>query len=82
MWREAAAIAVVSGCCASDAAAETRFQGADAIAAAGGAATALAEQPRTAMGAPVPAVNEHRDVGRNDPCWCGSGKKFKRCHGA
>jgi hypothetical protein len=35
MWREAAAIAVVSGCCAPDAAAETRFQGADAIAAAG-----------------------------------------------
>lgn len=22
------------------------------------------------------------DVGRNDPCWCGSGKKFKKCHGA
>ena len=21
-------------------------------------------------------------VGRNDPCWCGSGKKFKLCHGA
>jgi uncharacterized protein YecA (UPF0149 family) len=21
-------------------------------------------------------------VGRNDPCHCGSGKKFKRCHGA
>jgi len=21
-------------------------------------------------------------VGRNDPCWCGSGKKFKFCHGA
>lgn len=20
--------------------------------------------------------------GRNDPCWCGSGKKFKKCHGA
>jgi uncharacterized protein YecA (UPF0149 family) len=20
-------------------------------------------------------------VGRNDPCPCGSGKKFKRCHG-
>jgi preprotein translocase subunit SecA len=20
--------------------------------------------------------------GRNDPCWCGSGKKYKRCHGA
>jgi SEC-C motif/Family of unknown function (DUF5677) len=23
-----------------------------------------------------------RDVGRNDPCPCGSGKKYKRCHGA
>ncbi|HVA89645.1 MAG TPA: SEC-C metal-binding domain-containing protein, partial [Chloroflexota bacterium] len=20
-------------------------------------------------------------LGRNDPCWCGSGKKFKQCHG-
>ena len=19
-------------------------------------------------------------VGRNDPCWCGSGKKYKKCH--
>jgi preprotein translocase subunit SecA len=25
--------------------------------------------------------NEHTDIGRNDPCWCGSGKKFKKCHG-
>jgi SEC-C motif len=24
----------------------------------------------------------YRNVGRNDPCPCGSGKKFKRCHGA
>ena len=31
----------------------------------------------------VPIVKEqHEKVGRNDPCWCGSGKKFKRCHGA
>ena len=21
-----------------------------------------------------------KKLGRNDPCWCGSGKKFKRCH--
>ena len=27
-------------------------------------------------------VDEERQVGRNDPCWCGSGKKFKKCHGA
>jgi len=32
--------------------------------------------------AQAPAVNEHKDLGRNDPCWCGSGKKYKRCHGA
>ncbi len=23
-----------------------------------------------------------RQIGRNDPCWCGSGKKYKKCHGA
>lgn len=23
-----------------------------------------------------------KKLGRNDPCWCGSGKKFKKCHGA
>jgi preprotein translocase subunit SecA len=21
------------------------------------------------------------DIGRNDPCHCGSGKKYKQCHG-
>lgn len=26
-----------------------------------------------------PAINPHRNVGRNDPCPCGSGKKFKKC---
>jgi preprotein translocase subunit SecA len=27
-------------------------------------------------------VDDRDRVGRNDPCWCGSGKKFKKCHGA
>jgi preprotein translocase subunit SecA len=27
-------------------------------------------------------VDENEQIGRNDPCWCGSGKKFKKCHGA
>jgi preprotein translocase subunit SecA len=31
--------------------------------------------------APVVKTAEEK-VGRNDPCWCGSGKKFKHCHGA
>jgi len=60
--------------------------GAEVIAAAGasGAATALAAPPEPSDGsfAQAPAVNEHKDLGRNDPCWCGSGKKYKRCHGA
>jgi preprotein translocase subunit SecA len=38
--------------------------------------------------APLPGPVEQRrvdrseQIGRNDPCWCGSGKKFKKCHGA
>ncbi|MGZ4333776.1 MAG: SEC-C metal-binding domain-containing protein, partial [Gaiellaceae bacterium] len=27
-------------------------------------------------------LDENEKLGRNDPCWCGSGKKFKKCHGA
>jgi preprotein translocase subunit SecA len=53
--------------------------GADVIAAAGGLAPAETALPP----APKQVVNdETHNVGRNDPCWCGSGKKFKRCHGA
>lgn len=29
---------------------------------------------------PQPINNPHKKLGRNDPCWCGSGKKYKRCH--
>lgn len=29
-----------------------------------------------------PVRNPLKDVGRNDPCPCGSQKKFKKCHGA
>ena len=32
--------------------------------------------------APEPFVREGRKIGRNEPCPCGSGKKFKQCHGA
>ncbi len=28
-----------------------------------------------------PFVREGRKVGRNEPCPCGSGKKYKQCHG-
>ncbi|MEO7200406.1 MAG: preprotein translocase subunit SecA, partial [Dokdonella sp.] len=36
------------------------------------------EQPRQA----IPAHRDAAKVGRNDPCPCGSGKKYKHCHGA
>ncbi len=26
-------------------------------------------------------IKKEPQLGRNDPCWCGSGKKFKKCHG-
>jgi len=42
------------------------------------------------VGAPTPKQSSSRGtyvqassaptLGRNDPCWCGSGKKWKRCH--
>jgi len=28
-----------------------------------------------------PKVNDKKKIGRNDPCPCGSGKKYKQCHG-
>jgi hypothetical protein len=37
------------------------------------------EWPDAEMGYGEPAINPFRDVGRNDPCPCGSGKKFKKC---
>lgn len=29
---------------------------------------------------PLPLMRSLPDLGRNDPCWCGSGKKYKHCH--
>jgi preprotein translocase subunit SecA len=67
--------------------------GAEAIAMAsaeaGAAAAAyedgeISEQEMSVLPEPVEQrrVDEHQQIGRNDPCWCGSGKKFKKCHGA
>ncbi|MGI8714240.1 MAG: SEC-C metal-binding domain-containing protein, partial [Solirubrobacteraceae bacterium] len=60
--------------------------GSAAIAAAAGGAAAEAgdAEPEYEEIAPVQQriVDEEQQIGRNDPCWCGSGKKFKKCHGA
>jgi len=61
--------------------------GAGAIAAAAAAEGELAADGFEAEPEPVPVVQQRRvesdeQIGRNDPCWCGSGKKYKKCHGA
>ncbi|MEK7102125.1 MAG: SEC-C metal-binding domain-containing protein, partial [Patescibacteria group bacterium] len=40
-----------------------------------------AEQAQ-ALGSPRAGVEGSNKIGRNDPCHCGSGKKYKKCHGA
>jgi preprotein translocase subunit SecA len=59
---------------------------AGAVQAAPGATQAAAPSTETAAPASPVATqtvpSEYAGVGRNDPCPCGSGKKFKRCHGA
>jgi preprotein translocase subunit SecA len=55
--------------------------------AAGAAAVAPEGYVDGEDGVPVAPIVETRhlsdeeQIGRNDPCWCGSGKKFKKCHG-
>jgi preprotein translocase subunit SecA len=64
--------------------------GAGALAAAAAAAGsegahAYAEGGEEAEAMPVVeqrVVDDEHQLGRNDPCWCGSGKKYKKCHGA
>ena len=47
---------------------------------AGSAVAPAADAPPPA--APKPITRAQPKVGRNDPCPCGSGKKYKQCHGA
>jgi preprotein translocase subunit SecA len=61
--------------------------GAMAMAAAAGGAAAAEDDGDGGASMLPPVVEQRRvdeseNIGRNDPCWCGSGKKFKKCHGA
>jgi preprotein translocase subunit SecA len=63
---------------------ETRH---DEVGQFGGADTARPQNATTAMSqaanpANATVVRTYPKVGRNDPCPCGSGKKYKHCHGA
>jgi len=55
-------------------------EGESAVAAANAAREAAMNQP-PAQAPAKPFVREQKKLGRNDPCHCGSGKKFKQCHG-
>ncbi len=57
--------------------------GAAAMAVAGGGEAVATGVPSSAgVVTQTVRASEHEKLGRNDPCWCGSGKKFKKCHGA
>ena len=57
-----------------------------AAAALGGASGSAASPVPARVGGDDAVVKTVRrdepKLGRNDPCWCGSGKKYKKCHGA
>ncbi len=65
------------------AAGNMQFQHADAPALGGGqqAAPPQGGQTPPPQQPAEPFVRDSRKVGRNEPCPCGSGKKFKQCHG-
>jgi preprotein translocase subunit SecA len=81
--------AAQSGAAAINAAATGAAMGTAGSAAALGSNGGPAE-PHDAMALAGPAmepvqqrvVDAEQQTGRNDPCWCGSNKKFKKCHGA
>lgn len=57
---------------------QMEYQHAEASALAVGAPGPMDESPQETQ---QPFVREGRKVGRNEPCPCGSGKKYKHCHG-
>ena len=46
----------------------------------GGWTPAAASTPTAARPVPAPRTPTGEKIGRNDPCYCGSGKKYKKCH--
>ena len=56
-----------------------QFQHAEAPSITGGAPQAQEPEPSEPA---APFQREVRKIGRNEPCPCGSGRKFKQCHGA
>jgi preprotein translocase subunit SecA len=60
---------------------QVNYQHAEAESPLSGGGDGGAEPQAAAAAAEQPYVRDGKKIGRNDPCWCGSGKKFKQCHG-
>ncbi len=60
---------------------QMKFQHAQASALGGQPAQAVQPGQPPQAAPQTPFVRDGRKVGRNEPCPCGSGKKFKQCHG-
>ena len=58
-----------------------RLAAAQAVPAGAGGPPDLPPPPAPPAATPAPFVRGERKVGRNEPCPCGSGKKYKQCHG-
>jgi preprotein translocase subunit SecA len=59
------------------------FQALEAVVAHDPSLAAVVEAEPPAMPAVEQRiVSDQQRIGRNDPCWCGSGIKYKKCHGA
>jgi len=56
----------------------TQNQGAIAPPPSGNVSTSATMATMASM--PPTSSKKYKKVGRNDPCWCGSGKKYKKCH--
>jgi preprotein translocase subunit SecA len=76
--QRAAASARTGGAVGAAATSATTAGAATSTAAAGDSRA----QPTDGQPAGTRVKDEREKIGRNDPCWCGSGKKYKKCHGA
>ena len=62
--------------------ANVQYQHADFDEALANPAADISEEEKAQLAGGKPVMREGVKVGRNDPCPCGSGKKYKQCHGA
>ncbi len=61
---------------------DARAAAATGLAPGAAAAGNGAEPPAEGTNVTTVVKSDAEKIGRNDPCWCGSGKKYKKCHGA